>query len=295
MILYKYRNDSNFTEKIFIDKKVWLANAEALNDPFECKISEIAKDWIDEQVKVMKSGQLMGFAGGLVQAVKTKTGFYGLNSKQTNEYAKKFRARSFDQQYLSMRDFIFRKTGVEMSRPDDTFNNFDKQLNDVGIFSLTETDDNELLWAYYADSSKGIAIGFEVVEGNKLYNSEHCLKVIYTDTKPTFNGKGFKNTVSFFKDKNIQKISFDDETFRQAISTKNTTWFHEKEWRYVEERTGSYDFPGKIVEVIFGLKCQSDVREKYYNLVKMHINNEVQFFEVKIINNKLVKCSYSEL
>lgn len=61
MILYKYRTDSPFTEKIFTEKKVWLSNAEGLNDPFECTIQEIAHEWIERNVSIMKQAHIEGF------------------------------------------------------------------------------------------------------------------------------------------------------------------------------------------------------------------------------------------
>jgi hypothetical protein len=66
MILYKYREDNEFTEQIFSKKKVWLSNAEMLNDPFECTITEIAGAWIKEQVNTMKSAQMAGFIIGAI-------------------------------------------------------------------------------------------------------------------------------------------------------------------------------------------------------------------------------------
>lgn len=44
-ILYKYRGNSEFTDKILLEQKIWLSKAKGLNDPFECKIQEIAKDF----------------------------------------------------------------------------------------------------------------------------------------------------------------------------------------------------------------------------------------------------------
>ena len=54
MIFYKYRNNSNYTDRIFIDKKVWLSDAAGLNDPFGCTIAEIAGEWIAAEVKKNK-------------------------------------------------------------------------------------------------------------------------------------------------------------------------------------------------------------------------------------------------
>ncbi len=48
MFLYKYRADNKYTEKVFTEQKIWLSNAKDLNDPFECKITEIAKEWVED-------------------------------------------------------------------------------------------------------------------------------------------------------------------------------------------------------------------------------------------------------
>ena len=295
MILYKYRNNSEYTEAIFKDRKVWLSNSEGLNDPFECSIQEIAEDWIAEHVKELKNGHISGFLHGAYLSVKDKTYFYDLTPSATKQFLKKFGKKDFDAQYKTVREFIFRKTRKEISNPEETFANFDKQLNEVGIFSLTEDVTNQLMWAHYADSNKGIALGFEVAEGTKLKDPEHCLQVNYSDELPKFKGKGFKNKVEFYATgKNIQKISFSDSTFQQAVTTKPTCWNYEKEWRYIEEIAGSYPFPSRLKEVVFGLKCPNEIRSKYIKLLNDYIPYHVDLFEIIAIpnTNKINKVKY---
>lgn len=295
MILYKYRSNSDFTNKILTDKKVWLSNADGLNDPFECTIADIAKDWIDKRVNELKLGHMRGVLYGAIQSITTNANFYSLTPKQTKEFLKKLKQKDFDAQYKTIREFILRETGINISDPEETFKNFDNQLKQVGIFSLSETDDNELMWAHYADSSKGIALGFEVTEGGKLADPEHCIMVNYTDTRPTFSGDGFCVTTSFYAGgKNIQKISFNDTTFQQAVSTKTLNWAYEKEWRYIEEVSGSYDYPGILREIIFGLKCPNDIKHKYIELIKSHFDYSIDLYEIVIYPNstKLTKIKY---
>lgn len=298
MILYKYRGNSEYTDKIFMDKQVWLSNAAALNDPFECTIGEIAAEWISEQVISLKRGHIGGFISGAIASVQNKTSFYGLSPKQIKEFLKKFGQKDFDAQYKTVRDFTFRKTGKELSNPEETFVNFDRQLANVGIFSLSDVYDNDLMWAHYAESSRGIAIGFEAIEGSKLANPTSCIKVVYSDDKPTFTGAGFLTRIHFFMEgrANIQDISFDDPTFKKAISTKKEIWSYEKEWRYIEERSGSYDFPGTLKEVIFGLNCPKEKKEHYIGLVNKNIENEVDFFQMVITknSNRLTRKKYEK-
>ncbi len=295
MLLYKYRSHSEFTENIFTDKRIWLSNAAGLNDPFECTITDIAKDWIEQEVKKLKKAQIEGFIHGALSSMKGYEFFYDLNPKQTKEFLNKFKLKDFDSKYQTVREFIQRKTGKEISNPENTYSNLDKQLNDVGIFSLTELDTNELMWAHYADSSKGIAIGFERTTGSKLTNDEHCLKVIYSNERPDFTGQGLKLEVSFYlTGPNTQKISFSDETFRKAVSTKNIIWEYEQEWRYIEIQSGSYPFPGNLKEIIFGVKCPLEVRQNYINLIEKNFDNQINFYEIvmPLGTCKLVKKKY---
>lgn len=286
MILYKYRNNSEYTDKLLIEKKVWLSNAEGLNDPFECTIGEIAHDWIENKIQQLKIAHMSGFIIPAIDSVKRKQLFYDLNHKQTKEFLNRLKKKDFDAQYKTVRDFIYRKTGKQLSNPDDTFANFDKQLNEVGIFSLSETDDNELLWAHYSDSSKGISLGFEVSQGNKLANEKFCVKVNYSDERPTFTGNELSLEISFYAvGNNVQKIAFTDSTFRKAISTKKTIWSYEKEWRYLEEKSGSYPYPGNLKEIIFGLKCPEEKRKHYFQIIKDHFDTQIDFYEMFIMPN----------
>jgi hypothetical protein len=176
--------------------------------------------------------------------------------------------------------------GSYPSNPDDLFSNFDQQLNEVGIFSLSETAENQLMWSHYGEESRGIAIGFETSEKSKLTDKDHCLQVNYSDVLPTFKGNGFINQTSFYMDEfgrpyTKQKISLADKTFKLAVSTKPTVWNYEREWRYIEENSGSYPLPSKISEIVFGLRCSEENRDKYKTLIKDNFQYPISLFEIK--------------
>jgi hypothetical protein len=65
LILYKYRQNSEYTDQIFTEGKVWLAKSVSLNDPCECTLHSLAPEYVAEKVKEMKSAQMMGFLGGI--------------------------------------------------------------------------------------------------------------------------------------------------------------------------------------------------------------------------------------
>lgn len=277
-MLYKYRGNSENTDKIFTEQKVWLSNAKGLNDPFECTIQEIAEDYIKEQVKIGKEAHLIGF----IHEAKLRP-----DPSKTAILKKIRKAVSLDDKHVILQKAYLKYAGIKITNPIDTFKNFDKQLQNVGIFSLSEDPINELMWAHYGEQHCGIAIGFSNTLKTVLNDKEKCLKVSYSDELPTFDSEGFlMETTVYSNGTNLQKIALNDPTFRKAITTKSKSWSYEKEWRYIEENAGSYPLPGKISEIIFGLRVESEMESKYRKLVKILPNfNDVKFFKVDKVKN----------
>jgi len=291
MILYKYRGISEYTNKIFTEKAVWLSNAEGLNDPFECSIEKIAKCWIDKHGSEGNHAQLSGFIFSALESIQTEEYFFGMPPVLTKALIETLKLeQSFQHRYKTYREFIKHRTGHYPSDPYADLKNFDQQLNEVGIFSLSASADNPLLWAHYADEFRGVAIGFSVEEGMKLADDDHCIAVRYTDSLPSFNGSGYRKILTLSRDENDlpyaqSKVSFADPTFKATVSTKSECWNYEKEWRYIEESAGSYPWPGPIKELVFGLRCKNEDRLKYIDLVENYVPNGVDFFEIQQIPN----------
>src|SRR6185369_14631106 len=163
MILYKYRGDSEFTEKIFTTGLIWLSTAAQLNDPFECSLQEIRKDWIVARTNEMKDAQYQGFIAAALGSLAKGDDFFGLSGLELQKMLDRHRALTdFDVAYQEYRNFIERMTGNPPSNPGESFDGLDDQLNGVGIFSMSRLPDQPLMWAHYANDHKGICIGFEI-------------------------------------------------------------------------------------------------------------------------------------
>jgi len=285
--LYKYRSDSEYTEKIFTAGEVWLSTAAQLNDPFEGSLHEIAPNWISAKVRAMKVGQLAGFTDG------TRLAKQGIGSPRPNPAEAELLSRlrnitDFDQAYQALRDFMSRQ-GTTLSDPETVFNRLEEQLNEVGIFSLSALHDNPLMWAHYAGDHKGLCLGFEIIDGSPLAQSEHCLRVVYADTIPKI-GDGFIQQISISIDDRGQlqsnaRIAFSDPAVRAAISTKSLDWEYEREWRYVQQKSGVYPWPGPLTEIVFGLRCSSERRKHYLQLATKFIPNDVRIYEMRKVAN----------
>lgn len=281
-ILFKYRNDSELTEEIIKNQKVWLSTPSRLNDPFECRIGEIPEDWEAKTIQEMEQGQLLGVIGG-VPPFGSPRQLFSLSERETMQWLKRLKKLTHCKRVKAMRA-LYSDHGIELSKPENVFKDMRKKISLVGVFSLSETACNELMWAHYGENHQGIAFGFSWNNDCKLANSRHCLPVTYSSKKPTFKS-GFKSEVQISMSSSTQRVSFEDEVFRSTISTKTPVWEYEKEWRYVEESHGLFDFPGILSEVVFGIRMEKERRTHYENLIRQSIKNKVEFFEIREHDN----------
>jgi len=287
-LLYKYRADNQYTEMIFTTGKVHLSVASALNDPFECSLKEIGSEWIKNEVAQMKQAAIAGFVMQATRSIENKDFAFGMSHKKLSKVLKKLGSkREIDEKYRYFRKLMLEKTGYETSNADRFFANINDQLERVGIFSLAESSSNQLMWSHYGGEHYGICVGFDNEEPNtKLSNPDNCLQVTYSDDIPEMTKDGFKTELGIGIDTNGQlqnrtfQLAFTDCTLQRVISTKPTSWSYEQEWRYVEPAGGAYNWPSKIKEIVFGLKCPQDRREHYINLANRNIPHEVFLYEM---------------
>lgn len=219
---------------------------------------------------------------GLPGLPQSKT-LFSLNKRQTREWWARLRTLPHQQKMAAMRK-LYSDHGIHFSRPESIFDDMRQQLESVGVFSLSEVVDNELMWAHYGSSHSGLAIGFQRVTGFKLANSRHTLPVIYAAEKPRFK-VGFKSEMTIFplpggRTRSQNRVSFEDDVFRASLSTKTLPWSYEREWRYVEESHGLFDWPGPLGTVTFGLRMPVARRDFYMQLARECVGNSVEFFEV---------------
>lgn len=284
-ILYKYREDSDYTEKIVTDRKIWLSTANGLNDPLECRTGKVPLAWKKQQIQEMENAQLLGFVGFPADLPKT---LFSFPPEETKRFWKKFRKSGREGKIKLMRA-VHEMHGVQLSKPENLFLNFERQLSRVGVFSLTERPDNELMWAHYSKSHTGLAFGFSRAEGNRLADPRQTIKVTYEAEKPIFKD-GLLQQIAIGLDSDGTQvshasISFDDPVFRAAFSTKPPAWGYEEEWRYVEESAGLHDWPGELISIIFGYRMPKDRRDHYRRLVE-DSGNDVALYELKV-NSKV--------
>ena len=283
MILYKYRQNSPSTDQIFIEGKVWLAKSSSLNDPCECTLHSLAPEWVAEKVRMMKGAQMGGFLVGLPGTPP---------DPPAAEFAAKLNESKTSKEIQTFRRMFEARFSCRLSNPDLVFEQLEDQLKSVGVFSLSESAGDPLMWAHYAGNHEGVCLGFEVADGTPTSDRDRFIRVEYTDQVSQMPEEGFRQEVTFAIDETgrpvtTSRVSLTDDTIRAAIGTKSMNWEYEHEWRYVESASGKYNFPGPLVEIVFGLRCTPEQRQHYTDLIAAHLQNDVRLYEMRRIPDSL--------
>ncbi len=252
--LYKYTNfDLNgYYKSILYESKLYCTSPKNFNDPFDCKIypnyqlgnnNDILNKFIEH----------------------TYVEFPNLSRKDILKIAKdKFKTNIK----------IIKNPNLMSKRMEDIIN------KTFGIYSLSESNDNLLMWAHYAKDHRGFCVEFnvemlfKVLQNHILINEFLMLKKVkYTSEYPIINPY-----VSEYK----------PEDFFDLLTTKSKDWKYENEWRiiYSEHPNEFLKIPEEIITAIyFGVRCnKNDISETISLLsLKKHTPN---FYKAKLKMNR---------
>lgn len=129
----------------------------------------------------------------------------------------------------------------------EALTNILSQRDKVGVFSLSQSCQDELLWAHYAYSHQGFCIEYDL---KKVVNSGagdwYAFPVEYVEQPPTLH----------FLDVSTLRSEDGTKSFvKKMIGYKSTRWNYEKEIRIICHQSGSQRCDYRAVKAIyFGLK-----------------------------------------
>lgn len=119
----------------------------------------------------------------------------------------------------------------------EVLNNFRLTTKKFGIYSLSQTYKNELLWAYYANSHKGFCIeyNFDIFKKYQL-NDESLCEVKYQNNLPIIT---------------INDIHNNQKLVQKLLGTKSSNWKHEQEVRFITGVHGIFHYYNRSVKAIY--------------------------------------------
>ncbi|MFB9077781.1 DUF2971 domain-containing protein [Flavobacterium procerum] len=144
----------------------------------------------------------------------------------------------------------------------------------VGIYSLSTSFKDKLLWAHYANSHKGFCIEYDLdkLVDSYIYESKSHFPVLYNE-KPTELELG-----------NISETSARDNSLLQKIfACKSKEWEYEKEYRIVTNDSGlhNYDFEA-VKSIYFGMKMPDYQKRE---VIKRLEGRSIKFYQIETISN----------
>lgn len=206
--LFKYYSISDRLIKDLKNNEFWFSSPRSFNDPFDCLCEMI---WHVSR-------------GALIDSKNLKLNpHHGLKIGQLLNHD--------DEAKLAQ--FVIEK--------------FINSIDNSGVFCLSTTPYEILMWSHYTNSHKGICIEFERNPNNEL-GSDSCSPVVY--------GGYHLHNISM----GLEHLQ---ETIQYVFHRKSDHWRYEKEWRLVymprdpsESVYGHHKIQAKIKSITFGVLAE---------------------------------------
>ena len=221
--LYKYQAINlrrvDWTSRIFSHNEIYFASPAEFNDPFDCRADAVrirgSKDAWRRYLRELLRKQHPGWSRKEVRWEAAS-----LVKKGVHRDPKRIQA---------------------------VYAEWQKDIDQLGIYCLSETRDDILMWSHYSAGHAGYCLEFSVRPGAPIFAD--ALPVTYRDSRPN---------IDYFRATNIAK-------FEAALLTKATAWEYEKEWRLIETQGGpgvrKFD-PSLLTGVVLGARMRGAQRQR---------------------------------
>lgn len=155
---------------------------------------------------------------------------------------------------------------------------FDRYLDERGIYSLSATYDNPLMWSHYADEHKGICLGFrrENEDSAETFYKPSLGKVEYGRSRSI----PYSEILDGYRRKRLTGIH---AALDSALYSKAPSWWYEEEWRYIHYKGGAeHRLPAELEEVIFGWRSPKHLIDIVIKIV--FYDQDVNFYKMEFLD-----------
>lgn len=227
--LYKYRGTGENTLAIFESMKLWFPKPSSFNDPFDCNLSEVSGHTPEEAVRFRN---------------------HILEGRPNRDYLSSFPVSTAELEAI-----------MTAARA--------RVIDHMGVFCLSRTFDNILMWSHYAEEHKGLVLEFDIEEDYDFFTTP--INVVYTvEYEP----------INHFLDPH--------DAVTRLISTKSKAWEYEGEVRIMKPHTaGLVSFkPSALKRVIFGCRSDQVFVDKVVALCSKGPLRHVEFGRLSTVSEK---------
>lgn len=126
------------------------------------------------------------------------------------------------------------------------------KFKNIGVYSLSKNNDNELLWAYYASGHTGFAIEYDIDILKKSLNHNAYFQFVF-DFDVDYVKRIPQVDISLLHDKNPNLM------LKTYLGSKSLSWEHEDEYRLIFDGNGLFDIDYRaITGIYFGYRMYED-------------------------------------
>ena len=171
---------------------------------------------------------------------------------------------------------LIEKSGLSINIAKDNYAKIIAQVRtELGIFSLSKTVFNELLWAYYTNGHRGFCIEYDFEQLQKSFPDgllQSTFEVQYNNDTPEFS----INSI-------INYLENDAQFVKCLIATKSMAWEREEEIRITLYSSGLFEIsPESVTGIYFGLRMPDSDKELIKNTLK---GRNIKYYQMKLKPN----------
>lgn len=143
-----------------------------------------------------------------------------------------------------------------------------------GVFSLSRTYHDELMWSHYAAAHHGFCIGYNMhyLKLSLVAYFQNVLEVVYSDAPPEI--------------KMMEQVMSRDPKMgmEQLLATKSKNWENEEETRIVTDKPGMHTYDFRAVESIyFGLRMPDAQKDQLMLALQ---GRDIKYFQMQMAPNE---------
>lgn len=321
--LYKYRscNDNNLA--MLKNKTAWFSSPSTWNDPIDVTVLyDMEKDnkLLQEHINQIVGKTVFSLVNQYIESFCEQKKFV------TADHVKKAYYEAFKgENKVELNRIIFNLTPIVGETPArqiavktqeaflvaeqmnfkekclnglDGLRNFNNIKDELLMYSLSETFDNNHQWAMYADEGKGFCIGYHIEPKNHREASliRNLLPIYYGEKQPFMITKYLDETLTYtMRNESIDELP-KQESGKLFVSlyTKTIEWIGEQEWRFsipkmqAESNAVPFDFAKCIY---LGQNIEDDWKCKLIDIAKAQ---KLKVYQRKLDDSKS-KWLYLEL
>jgi len=321
--LYKYRSCSDNNLAMLKNKTAWFSCPTTWNDPIDVTVSyDMEKDnkLLQDHIDQIVCKTAFSFVNGYIESFCEQKKFVAADQVKKVYYESFEQERKVDfnrivsaltpivgeiparqiaaktqEAFLVAEQMNFKEKYLNSLDDLRKFNNIKDELL---MYSLSETFDNNHQWAMYADGGKGFCIGYHIEPKNPREASliRNLLPIYYGEKQPLMITKYLDETLTYtMRTETIDELPEQESAkFFVSLYTKTIEWVGEQEWRFAipKQQAESNAVPFDFTKCIYlGEEIEDSWKCKLINIAKAQ---KLKVYQRKLDDSKS-KWLYLEL